>query len=353
MHHECMIDPRLRLLVAVCEYGTVTAAAEALYRSPSGVSKQLKELAAELDVDLLERHGRRVRLTPAGQRLVSHARTLNAQWETALSDTTAAARQLCGPITLGGFPTAISSLLTPAVVRMREGHPLLQPVIKEFFSSETLTALESGTIDLGLFVANEATSRVADSHVEVVSLLDDPIDLLVPEDHRFAMTDAVSLDDAAEEEWISGHPHQDAYIELLAATRAIGYAPRVAHYAQELTATTAMVAARLGIAAVPRIAMTVSHPNVVQIPLTGSQVPRRRILLALRRGAHDNPRITAAISAVRDAATPSESQTAREAVRTGSGHQRGSGAQEPPRRRERSQAQRSWSRASKPRSVGR
>lgn len=301
-----MIDSRLNLLIAVCEYGTVTAAAEALYRSPSGVSKQLKELAAELDVDLLERHGRRVRLTPAGQRLVTHARALNAQWETALSDTTAAARQLCGPVTLGGFPTAISSLLTPAVVRMRDRHHLLQPVIKEVSSSEVLTALESGSVDLGVFVANESTSHVADSHVEVIGLLDDPIDLLVPEDHRFAISDQISLADAAEEEWISGHAHQDAYIELLAATRAIGYAPRVAHYAQELTATTAMVAAGLGIAAVPRIAMSVSHPKVVQIPLTGSHVPRRRILLALRRGAYDNPRIAAAITALREALARSE-----------------------------------------------
>ncbi|GAA1554174.1 LysR family transcriptional regulator [Brevibacterium picturae] len=301
-----MIDSRLNLLIAVCEYGTVTAAAEALYRSPSGVSKQLKELAAELDVDLLERHGRRVRLTPAGQRLVTHARALNAQWETALSDTTAAARQLCGPVTLGGFPTAISSLLTPAVVRLRKDHRLLQPVIKEVFSSETLTALESGTIDLGLFVADEATSHVADSHVEVISLLDDPIDLLVPEDHRFAHSTGVSLEDAADEEWISGHAHQDAYIELLAATRAIGYAPRVAHFAQELTATTAMVAAGLGISAVPRIAMSGLHPRVVQIPLTGDQMPRRRIMLALRRGSHDNPRIATAITALRDSATASE-----------------------------------------------
>ncbi|MBE2998948.1 LysR family transcriptional regulator [Nocardiopsis sp. HNM0947] len=294
-----MIDARLHLLVAVCEYGTVTAAAEALYRSPSGVSKQLKELAAELDVDLLERHGRRVRLTPAGRRLVTHARALNAQWETALSDTTAAARELCGPIVLGAFPTAIPSILTPAVLRLAAEHRLLEPVVKEVFSGEILTALESGAVDLGLYVADESTSRIGDSHVEVTGLFDDPIDLLVPEGHRFAGDGPVRLEDAAEEEWISGHAHQDAYIELAAATRAIGYAPRVAHYVQELTATTALVAAGLGIAAVPRIAVTVPHPAVVQVPLTGEQVPRRRILLALRRGSGDNPRVAAAVAALR------------------------------------------------------
>lgn len=311
-----MIDSRLNLLVAVCEYGTVTAAAEALYRSPSGVSKQLKELAAELDVDLLERHGRRVRLTPAGQRLVTHARKLKAQWETALSDTTAAARQLCGPITLGGFPTAIPSILTPAALRMRAHHDLLEPIIKEIHSGEILTAVESGAIDVGLFVANESTSHIGDSHVEVISILDDPIDLLVPQKHRFATMEQIRLEDAAQEKWISGHPHQDAYIELLAATRAVGYAPRVTHCAQELTATTALVAAGLGIAAVPRIALTAPHPNVIQIPLTGGQIPRRRILLALRCGSYDNPRIAAAVAAVQEVSRILTASTARGQDRT-------------------------------------
>lgn len=295
-----MIDSRLQLLIAVCEYGTVTAAAEAMYRTPSGVSKQLKELANELDVDLLERHGRRVRLTPAGQRLVAHARTLNAQWETALGEVTAAARELCGPITIGGFPTAISSIITPALVRMRERHRQLRPMVKEIYSGQLPAALESGAIDLGLFVADEATSHLAEGHIEVASLLDDPIDLLVPRGHRFAGHDEVRLEEAAQDDWITGHPHQDAYMELLAATRAVGYAPRVVHYAQELTATTALVAAGAGIAAVPRIAMMIPHPDVVQIPLTGTQVPRRRILLAQRRGSDRNPRVAAAIAALKD-----------------------------------------------------
>ncbi|MDZ5077113.1 LysR family transcriptional regulator [Nesterenkonia sp. HG001] len=293
-----MIDSRLQLLIAVCEHGTVTAAAEALYRTPSGVSRQLKELAQELDVDLLERHGRRVRLTPAGRRLVTHARTLNAQWETALGDVTAAARELCGPISIGGFPTAISAIITPALIRLRARHHQLRPIVKEIYSRQLIAALESGTIDLGLFVADESTSHLTDSHIDVTGLLDDPIDLLVPRDHRFAAAGEIQLEEAAQEDWITGHPHQDAYTELLSATRAVGYAPRVAHFAQELTATTALVAAGAGIAAVPRIAMTIPHPHVVQIPLSGAQVPRRRIMLAQRRGSAQNPRIAAAITAL-------------------------------------------------------
>ncbi|GAB3192894.1 LysR family transcriptional regulator [Nesterenkonia suensis] len=304
-----MIDARLQLLIAVCEHGTVTAAAEALYRTPSGVSRQLKELARELDVDLLERHGRRVRLTPAGERLVTHARALNAQWETALGDVATAATQLCGPIAIGGFPTAISSIIAPALPGLRAQHSQLRPVVKEVYSGELVAALESGAVDLGVYVADDSTGGLSADHLTVTGLQDDPLDLLVPRDHPFASVETVTLQDAAHQDWITGHPRQDAYAELLAATRAVGYAPRVAHLAQEFTATTALVAAGAGIAAVPRLAMTIPHPEVVQIPLAGSPVPRRRILLARRRGAEENPRVAAAIRALEtQCASPTQAQ---------------------------------------------
>lgn len=297
-----MIDPRLQLLIAVSDYGTVTAAAEALYRSPSGVSKQLKELAAELDIDLLERQGRRVRLTAAGNRLVGHARKMNAQWEAALSDTAAAARQLCGPLPLGGFPTAVSALIAPTIRALRVLHPGLMPTAHEIYSNDLLRSLDSGMIDVGIYVAGDDHSYLDQDLVAITDLIDDPIDLLVPAGHRFADLGAVTLEDASGEEWVSGRRHQDSYTELLAATRAVGYSPRVVHFAQELTAITALVAEGLGITAVPRIATTVCHPRTVRVPLTGDNVPTRKIVICARRGAESNPRIAAATEELRSAA---------------------------------------------------
>ncbi len=292
-----MIDSRLQLLVAVCEYGTVTAAAEVLFRSPSGVSRQIKQLEAELDLDLLEHEGRRVKLTPAGQRLVEHTRALNAQWESALSDTAAAATQLCGPINIGGFATVLTSVVTPAVASLGTAHPLVKPVAKEIYSQDISKALETGVIDVGLFVADESTSRMP-SYLEVVDFMEDPIDLLVPADHPFADYAEIQLEQARHEEWITGLPHQDSYKELYAATRSAGYAPRSSHYAQDLAATSALVAAGLGISAVPRITQNITHPQVRRIPLAGQHRPHRRIMLTLRSGSRNNPRIDAAIAAL-------------------------------------------------------
>ncbi|MBO0594980.1 LysR family transcriptional regulator [Nesterenkonia sp. E16_7] len=299
-----MIDSRLQLLVAVSEYGTVTAAAEVLFRSPSGVSRQIKQLEAEIDLDLLEHEGRRVKLTPAGQRLVEHTRALNAQWESALSDTASAATELCGPVSIGGFATILTSVVTPAVVRLREDHQMLRPMAKEIYSQEITRALETGAIDVGLFVADESTSRLP-SYLEVAEFMDDPIDLLVHQSHAFAARDEVRLEEARQEEWVTGLPHQDSYKELYAATRSAGYAPRSSHYAQDLTATAALVAAGLGISAVPRIAQEISHPQVRRVPLAGEHRPHRRIMLTFRGGSRGNPRIRAVIDAL-ERARPNE-----------------------------------------------
>ncbi|MCH8570259.1 LysR family transcriptional regulator [Nesterenkonia sp. AY15] len=292
-----MIDSRLQLLVAVSEYGTVTAAAEAMFRSPSGVSRQIKQLEAEIDLDLLEHEGRRVKLTAAGHRLVEHTRALNAAWESALSDTASAATELCGPVSIGGFATVLTSVVTPAVVRLREDHQLLRPMAKEIYSQGITRALETGAIDVGLFVADESTSRLP-AYLEVAEFMDDPIDLLVHQSHAFASREEVRLEEARNEEWITGLPHQDSYKELYAATRSAGYAPRSSHYAQDLTATAALVAAGLGISAVPRIAQEISHPHVRRVPLAGEHRPHRRIMLTFRAGSRGNPRIDAVIDAL-------------------------------------------------------
>lgn len=295
-----MIDSRLQLLVAISEFGTVTAAAEALLRSPSGVSRQIKQLEAEIDLDLLEHEGRRVKLTPAGQRLVEHTRALNAQWESALSDTVAAATQLCGPVIIGGFATIVASVVAPAIVALRETHHELRPIAKEIYSQEIPKALETGEIDVGLFVADESISRVPD-YLEVTGFMDDPIDLLVPEGHRFSQRKEIGLEEARDETWITGRSHHDAYKELSAATRSVGYSPQIQHHVQDIPATAALVAAGLAISAVPRIAQTITQPGVSRVPLAGPHRPHRRIMIALRSGSGGNPKIDTAITALHEA----------------------------------------------------
>src|SRR6187431_470617 len=101
-----MIDVgRLRASHAVASYGTVLAAAEALHCTPSAVSQQLAKLERETGATLIEKDGRRLRLTEAGR--VAHRDTV------------------IGRLTVAAFATACRALLPYALHRLATEHPQL------------------------------------------------------------------------------------------------------------------------------------------------------------------------------------------------------------------------------------
>src|ERR1700754_5121412 len=115
-----MIDlRRLHVLRVVHQLGTVTAAARALHLTPSAVSQQLRQLARELDVPLLEPDGRRVRLPPAAHTLLRHADELAARREPARAGPRAAAAPAVPPLRRAGFPSSLPVLGVPSVVPLR------------------------------------------------------------------------------------------------------------------------------------------------------------------------------------------------------------------------------------------
>src|SRR5699024_475202 len=122
MYRECMLDRRIDLLRILDQVGTITEAAHLLHRSPSGYSRQLRGLADELGVELLERHGRRARLTPAGARVVAHAHETHATWE----GTNSALIEDTGPIgtlTARAHPTARAAPVGPSLEELAKPHP--------------------------------------------------------------------------------------------------------------------------------------------------------------------------------------------------------------------------------------
>src|SRR5437588_9343520 len=149
-----MIDVRrLSVLRMLDEHGSVTGAAQALYLTPSAVSQQIRQLGQDLGIELLERRGRGVRLTPAARTLVAHADTFHAQWERLLADLAETQADDDGtPVRMCGFPTALASLLAPAAARLRETHPRLQIEMTEAESSSCFGLLLADRADLAVVV---------------------------------------------------------------------------------------------------------------------------------------------------------------------------------------------------------
>src|ERR671915_1328779 len=119
-----MFDVRqLKVLKAVAEHGSFSAAADALAYTQPAVSQQIAALEKRAGTKLVDRLSRGVRLTDAGQALVEHAEVVLARLAAAEAELEAIAGIRGGRVRLASFPTAGASLLPPAVALFSERHP--------------------------------------------------------------------------------------------------------------------------------------------------------------------------------------------------------------------------------------
>jgi molybdate transport repressor ModE-like protein len=298
-----MIDlRRLQVLRAVQRHGSITAAAQAMHLTPSAASQQVRQLSRDLGVPLLQPRGRGVELTPAAHTLITHADAIHARWEQAQADLRGYAEQDADSVRVVGFATAVSALLAPAVATLRSNHPQLVVRISEAEPSECFDLLFAEDADLAVVQAVPGEPPPSEASFDVQSLLDDPLDLLVPVVHGLAEERSVPLDAAAREPWVLGAVGGSSQRIVEAACSTAGFSPEVAHHAVDWGAVSAIVAEGLGVALVPRLARLPAQHPVVRIPLTGDPTPTRRILTATRRGSREHPAVDRVFGAVAEQA---------------------------------------------------
>ncbi|MDG9717221.1 LysR family transcriptional regulator [Streptomyces sp. DH24] len=297
-----MIDlRRLHVLRAVSHYGTVTAAARALHFTPSAASQQIRQLARDLGVDLLEPQGRGVRLTPAAESLLAHADAIQARWEQAELDLRADDGDPAGLLRVTGFPVAVSVLLAPMAVRLGERHPRLSVRIAEVGVPECFDLLFEGETDLAVVEATPRNPTLGDARFDQQPLLDDPFDLVVPEGHALAGRARVDLSEAAREPWIAPVADSPCRPHVMSACGAAGFTPDVVHHARDWNVTAHLVAHGLGVALVPRLAQLPPHLPIARVRCTGN--PHRKLLTCTRGGCKTRPAVAVALRELRELAT--------------------------------------------------
>ncbi len=298
-----MIDRRLQVLRAVARRGTVTAAAEVCNLTPSAASHQIQALARELDLTLLEPTGRNVRLTPAAHTLLAHADELYARWEAAQADlATHRSGGLTGPLHLCGFSTAAAAFVPTAAARLRTDYPHLAVQVTEAQPSRAFDLLDSRQADIAVVVGTPDIPPVSDARFDQQLLYEEPLDLLVPADHPHAEREAVALHEAAADPWIVGTPGGAYHQLVLLACASAGFAPNIAHYADEWDTGAALVARGFGLALVPRLADLPGHHRTTRIPLCGDPTPTRHIITATRAGSGHQPAIAVGLHALHQVA---------------------------------------------------
>lgn len=295
---------RLQVLRAVVRTGSVRAAAAQLGYTPSAVSQQVSALERESGTVLLERAGRGVRPTDAALLLADVADDVLDR----LADAEAALASLragrTGRLHLTSFPSAGASLVPPAVAALRRRSPDVELVLGVAEPDEALVALRAGAVDVAVVVEPYEPPAPPDGELVRVHLLADPYAVLLPAGSPLADAADVDLGELAALPWVgtaSAPGHCQAAV--LEACRAAGFTPSYAVQADEYPTTQGFVAAGLGVALVPRLALGMLHERVVVRPVRGWQ-PVRHVYAAVRAARAGEAAVSAALAALADAAAP-------------------------------------------------
>jgi LysR family hca operon transcriptional activator len=257
----------LRYFIAIAEEGSLTVAAEKrLHTAQPSLSRQMRDLEAELGCVLMIRGARGIELTAAGRVFLEHARVVLAQVEAAIAATRRAAAPAKMTFALG-FLTGHEFEWLPAVMAiMRDELPYTEVIIHSLSSPDLADGLMRGKIDLA-FLRHERNAP----GIVFTRLIDEPLIVLMPADHRLAARDAITPEDIAAEQLV-GVPHDKspalrAVVDAYGARIGIDLTPD--HYVDNLSMAVSLVASTRGIALMPLYARNLLPPTVISRPLAG------------------------------------------------------------------------------------
>jgi DNA-binding transcriptional LysR family regulator len=260
---------RLRAFALVLDLGSISAAADVLGYTQSAVSQQLAALEREVGMALVDRSQRPLRATSAGGLLRPHVEQVLAavgSTEAAVDDLRSGAARL----RLAAFPSALASFVPAAVREIRRAHQHLVVQVLQLEASEAIERLRSGEADVAVIDQMPGVAVPETTGMRRRRLLVDHLHVVLPEGHRLARRDAVSISDLETEPLIL--PRRDtptgrfrAVIEHLCAEA--GFTPRVIYELDDLPAVQAFVAAGMAIVPVHGLILSTTRPGAIARPL--------------------------------------------------------------------------------------
>lgn len=272
----------LRYFVAVAKRLNFSRAAEDLHVAQPAISQQIRALEQELGVQLFDRMGRRVALTRAGEVLLPHANQVLAAVELAANEVRELGHLNRGSASLGAPPTVSTHLLPARLTQFRTLYPGLDVALREAGTESLVKLVEDGQLDLAIVSADGLPAAV-----QHLPYLEEDYVLAVSALHPLSRKKDVRLADLANEPFIlfpTGYKLREV---TLAACKRAGFEPKIALDGGAMQSALEFVAAGLGVALVPELALT-NALNIRRLPIA-DQTLRRRLALVWRKGHYLNP----------------------------------------------------------------
>jgi DNA-binding transcriptional LysR family regulator len=239
----------LQLFVAVCELGSIGKAAEREFIAASAVSKRLADLEALLDTPLLYRHARGVNLTPAGQSLLHHARTVLFGLEKMQAELSEYADGVRGHVRIHASISAVVQFLPEDLGAFAREHPQVKIDLQEHLSSEVARAIHEGAADVG--VCNTQGLALGAQLAQRPYRRDELV-LVTPRTHPLARKRELAFEDTLDFDHVGLHSNSSIYVAMREAAAAAGRTVRLRIQVTGLDAMCRMIHNGLGVGVMPR-----------------------------------------------------------------------------------------------------
>ncbi|MFB7891391.1 LysR substrate-binding domain-containing protein [Microbacterium sp. NPDC056044] len=290
----------LRVVKAIADEGSITAAALALGYSQPAVSQQLKRLEQRVGVALVERVGRSVRLTDAGRILARHATVVTTALDAAAGELAELRGLRSARVRLVGFPSASPTIVPRLLADLAQRHPGISLTYVEAEPPEAVEAVREDRTDIALTFSYPGDRD--DPHgssargLAVHTVGADELLAVLPVGHPAAATGTLEVATLADDDWIAGCPRCRGH--LLELCGRAGFAPRIAFETDNFVAVEGLVAQGIGVATLPRMAVESfpQLPGVAVVPLPAGE--QRRIHTVTARGADRVPAVRATLDAL-------------------------------------------------------
>ncbi|MDX2596626.1 LysR family transcriptional regulator [Streptomyces sp. WI03-4A] len=269
---------QLRYFAAIMDEGTFTAAAHRLHVSQSGISTQVAKLELELGQQLLDRSGRRIRLTPAGKAVLPLARNALAALEAIKHTADEFADAVRGQVRLGMIMGCSIPAFLDTIADLGHTHPGIELSLHEGYSDDLQAQVLAGSLDLALI---GYAGSVAPG-LEASIVIDEPIAAAVPAGHPLDRPN-LRLGDLRGEKILCLCPGTGIRAAYEDSCRRIGIGPRVDIDASSPVALLRLTERGAGVAVLS--ASSIQGTGLQTVPLTDAAT-RARLGLVTRGGQH-------------------------------------------------------------------
>ncbi|MGX6449858.1 LysR family transcriptional regulator, partial [Patulibacter sp. S7RM1-6] len=261
---------QLRMIVAVARRASFTAAAADLHLSQSALSRAINEAERTLGVRLFHRTTRSVRPTPEGEELVRLAADLLDEHERGLRRFARFVDGMRGTVRIGTLPSLAASVLPALIVRLHAEAPEARVQVEDGLADELATAVRDGRVDLAITV-----DRTTAEDLEFRPLARDRFSCVHPPGHRFAGRETVAWRELEHEAFVAFDGHSSIRTLTDRTFEDVGVRPADTLEASSVAAITGLVAAGLGVSAVPALVLPLtSFAGLGRVPLADPVVER-------------------------------------------------------------------------------